>query len=150
MGTGSWKLGGASPFLTERAQARAPQVLAYAAVAGAAMIVSATGEIVLSSGEAIEVDLARIARIAASCDAVRSFRHGTICVHIAPISRGWSLCVLSTAGVQPMLVVERLRRASYVLALALIDGMPPNQGGPNGEGGAPAELFARIDRKSRV
>jgi hypothetical protein len=58
-----------SPFLTERARSRAPQILAYAAFTGAAILVSPTGEVALSSGASVEIDAARIARIVAARDA---------------------------------------------------------------------------------
>jgi hypothetical protein len=64
MGDGSWKRSGLSPFLSERARSRAPQVLSYAAVTGAALLVSPTGEVVLFAGTA-EADLERVARLAA-------------------------------------------------------------------------------------
>ena len=71
----------------------------------------------------------------------RHFRVGTTCVHAAPVCHGWTLCVLSTAGVHPSFVVDRLRRASHVLALALVDGVAPDPQA-SGNGGAPAEVFA--------
>ena len=145
MGIEGWRIGGPSPFLTERARTRAPQVLAYAAAPGAAMLVAPSGAVVLFSGEATEVDAARIGRAAAAALGatrdVSSFRVGTTCAHAAPVCHGWTLCVLSTAGVQPSLVIERLRRASHVLALALFDGNTPPPG-DSGSGGAPAEVFA--------
>ena len=98
-------MGGPSPFLTERARTRAPQVLSYAAVAGAAMLVSPLGAVVLFSGDAPEVDADKIARIASALAAgrdARSFRVGAMCVHAAPVCLGWTLCVLSTAGVHPI------------------------------------------------
>ena len=138
-----WKLGGASPFLTERARVRAPEILAYVGIAGAAMLVSPAGVVVLVSGDATEVDAGRIARIAAARrdgEAVWSFRVGSTCVHTASVCHGWTLCVLSTAGVPPSLVSDRLRRASYVLALALMDGVEPVGGVGGGNSGAPAEV----------
>lgn len=144
MGTGGWSVGGPSPFLTERARTRAPQVVSYAAVAGAAMLVSPRGAVVLSSGEASEVDAGRIAESVASLgasDAISSFRVGTACVYAAPVCSGWALCVVSTTGVQPSVVIERLRRASHVPALALADSNAPGPHG-SGSGGAPAEVFA--------
>jgi hypothetical protein len=144
MVTGTWNLGGASPFLSERARTRAPQVLLYAAVAGAAMLISPAGAVVLFSGEAPEIDIARVARSAAALsghDSI-SFRVGATCVHAAPVCLGWVLCVLSTAGVQPSLVIDRLRRASHVLALALTDGVRPGGSSGSGGGSAPNEVFA--------
>jgi hypothetical protein len=146
---GAWSMGGASPFLSERARTRAPQVLSYAAVTGAAMLISPAGAVVLFSGEAPEIDLARVAQAAAALakQDSRSFRVGATCVHAAPVCLGWVLCVLSTAGVHPSLVIERLRRASHVLALALMDGVGPGGSGTRG-GSAPAEVFAeRLPRR---
>ena len=143
MATGGWNAGGPSPFMTTRARERAPQVLAYAAVPGAAMLISPAGEVVLLSGDACGIDVARVARAATAIGAARgptSFRSGSTCIHSAPICQGWTLCVLSNAGVHPAFVFERMRRASRVLALALSDGSGPSSGG-FGSGGAPAELF---------
>ena len=142
-----WKQGGPSPFLTERARIRAPQVIQYAAVPGAAMLVSPAGAVVLWTGDAGEVDAVRVARSVAGLGArheVTSFRIGTACVHAAPVCHGWMLCVLSTSGVNPSFVIERLRRASYVLALALVDGVAPGGPGDAGSGGAPAEVSAAL------
>jgi hypothetical protein len=144
VGIDGWQRGGPSPFLTERARARAPQILAYAAAPGAAMLVAPSGAVVLSSGEASDVDACRVAHAVAALGAnheVSSFRLGTTCVHAAPVGHGFALCILSTAGVHPSLVIERLRRASHVLALALADGVRPDSGG-SGSGGAPAVVFA--------
>jgi hypothetical protein len=145
MGDGGWNAKGLSPFLSERALSRAPQVLSYAAVTGAAVPVSPRGEVVLFSGST-EVDIERIARLAAALggtSAVVSFAEGTTCVHAAPVCMGWMLCILSTVGVYPGQVVERLHRASAVLALALVDGVAPGSGGGrSGPDGAPAEVFA--------
>lgn len=153
MGTGGWSMGGPSPFLTERARTRAPQVLSYAAVPGAAMLVSPSGAVVLFRGDAPEVDADRIARTATALGAsheVTSFRVGTVCVHAAPVCQGWTLCVLSTAGVHPSFVIERLRRASHVLALALEDGVGRGGHGGSGDGGAPAEAFSwRVPERKR-
>jgi hypothetical protein len=145
MGDGGWNAKGLSPFLSERARSRAPQVLSYAAVTGAAMLVSPSGKIVLFSGTAAEVDVERIVRVAAAlggASAVTSFAEGTTCVHAAPVCMGWMLCVLSTVGTYPGQVIERLRRASVVLALALVDGVAPGSGGGPGPDGAPAQVFA--------
>jgi hypothetical protein len=145
MGQGIWSSAGRSPFLSERARSRAPQVLSYAAVTGAAMLVSPRGEVVLRSGST-EVDVERVARLAehrGAATAVVSFAHGNTCVHAGPVSMGWMLCVLSTVGVYPGQVIERLHRASHVLALALADGVAPRSGGGgHGPAGAPAEVFA--------
>ena len=107
------------------------------------MLVSPSGAVVLISGDAEEADADRIARTATALGAARavtSFRAGTACVHAAPVCNGWTLCVLSTVGVHPSFVIERLRRASYVLALALEDGVGTGGHG-SGDGGAPAEVF---------
>lgn len=138
---------GSSPFLTERARARAPQILSYAAVTGGALLLAPNGKVVLFSGAAGEADLERIARIAAAlgaADKVVAFKEHNVCVHAAPVCMGWTLCVLSTVGAFPGDVVERLRRASAVMALALVDGVPSG-GGTGGAGpeGAPAEVMAR-------
>jgi hypothetical protein len=109
------------------------------------MLVSPSGAVVLFSGDAAEVDAGRIARRATVLSAgheVTSFRAGTVCVHVAPVCQGWTLCVLSTAGVHPSFVIERLRRASHVLALALEDGVGTRGPGGSGDGGAPAEAFS--------
>ena len=144
MGDGGWNAKGLSPFLSERARSRAPQILSYAAVTGAAMLVSPSGEVVLFSGTA-EVDVERVVRVAAAlggASAVTSFAEGTTCIHAAPVCMGWMLCILSTVGAYPGQVIERLRRASEVLALALVDGVATGSGGGPGPDGAPAEVFA--------
>jgi hypothetical protein len=109
------------------------------------MLVAPSGEVVLSSGCA-EVDVDRVARLAAGLGAATSlvsFADGTSCVHAAPVCMGWTLCVLSTAGVSPGLVIERLQRASAVLAMALVDGVARGSGdGGQGPDGAPAVVFA--------
>jgi hypothetical protein len=81
---------GASPFLSERARARAPQILSYAAVAGSAFLVSPSGEVVLFTGSSTDVDVVRAAhvasrRLATGGDLV-SFRHEDLCVHAAPVA----------------------------------------------------------------
>ena len=143
MSGNDWKLTGASPFLTDRARTRAPLVLSYAGVTGGALLVSPSGDVVLASGAADEADADRIVRAATALGAageLRSFRMGKTCVHAGPVSRGWMLCILSTGGVHPSAVIERLRRASHVLALALVDVVPSNTG-ESGSGGAPATAF---------
>jgi len=94
-------------------------------------------------GDLADVDTARVARRAAlgAREDRTSFWIGTTCVHAAAVCRGWKLCVLSTAGVSPSFVIERLRGARYVLALALVDGVAPSGPGDSGSG-APAEVFA--------
>jgi hypothetical protein len=133
-----------SPFLSERAQRRAPEVLAYAAVPGAAMLVSPLGEMVMFSGAAPEVDLARVARVATGLvqDTPRTFTVGHTCVHAAPIALGWTLCVLSSVGMQPGFAQERLEKASHVLELALLDApFAPPGGDRSGDEGAPSQVF---------
>jgi hypothetical protein len=140
-----WHSGGPSPFLTERARIRAPQILSYAAVPGAAMLVAPSGAVVLFSGEASELDVSRIGQAVAALGGshdMSTFRVGTACVHAARVCQGWTLCVLSTAGMAPSFVIERLRRASNVLALALVDGVRPDAAGGSGSGGAAAAVFA--------
>ena len=109
------------------------------------MLVSPTSEVVLFSG-ATEADLDGIARIAGALGGaakVVAFKDENTCVHAAPVCMGWMLCLLSTVGAYPHDVVERLRRASAVMALALVDGVPPGSGGGHsGPDGAPAEVFA--------
>lgn len=133
-----------SPFLSERARKRAPQILSYAAVGGVAVLVSPRGEIVMVSGAATEVDLEGVARRVsglASANGHRSFKVGNACVHALPVTMGWVLCVMSTLGVHPGPIVERLRRAGAVMAMALMDGAAPSSsGGGSGSGGAPAEV----------
>jgi hypothetical protein len=145
-----WKSDEANAFrpkcgeLTERARARAPQILAYAAAPGAAMLVAPSGAVVPSSGEASDVDACRVGHAVTALGAnheVSSFRLGTTCVHAAPVGHGFSLCILSTAGVHPSFVIERLRRARHVLALALADGVGPGSCG-SGSGGSFAAVFA--------
>jgi hypothetical protein len=147
VGRRSWNTTGLSPFLSERARSRAPEILSYAAVTGAAMLVSPNGEVVLFTGAAAELDIERIARRArgfGGSENVVSFSDATTCIHAGPVCRGWMLCVLSTMGAAPAQVIERLRRASSVLALALVDGGGArSRGGGSGSGGLPAEVFAR-------
>ena len=117
------------------------------------MLVSPSGTVVLIRGDAPEADADRIARTAAAlgaAHAVTSFRAGTVCVHAAPVCHGWTLCVLSTVGVHPSFVIERLRRASHVLALALEDGVRTGGRGGSSDGGAPAEVFSlRVPERKR-
>jgi len=150
---GTWSVAGLSPFLSERARRRAPKILSYAAVSGAAMLISPRGEIALMEGAAPEVDVKRLARVAQTrcgSSVSMSFPWGKACVYAMPISMGWVLCVLSTTGVDPGQVVERLRRASAVLALALADATPIASGGASPpDSGAPAQAFlAPTSRKN--
>lgn len=146
-----WNANGLSPFLSERARRRAPQVLSYAAITGAAILVSPSGEIVLFSGAAAEIDVERVARLAARLggrDDVVSFAEAGACVHAAPVCMGWMLCIVSTVGASAGQIVERLRRACAVLALALVDGPSPrSSGGERGGGGAPSEAFVTISQR---
>jgi hypothetical protein len=147
---GGWTIDGPSPFLTERARTRAPQVLDYAAAPGAAVLVSPDGDIALSSAPSLDIDLAHVARMATALGgarAVTSFASGGACVHAAPVRSGWMLCVVSLAGVSPVVTLERLRRAAHVLALALLDGAAPGTSGGSSGGPAPAEAFARARLK---
>jgi hypothetical protein len=136
------------PFRSERAAARAPEILRYCALAGGAFLISPSGAVSLRSGSAMEIDTARVARVALARASrhrgdVLSFVTGRTCVYAAAIGQGWTLCVLSTLGAQPVAIIERLRRASRVLALALVDGSPGGPvGSPPNDGGAPAEVFA--------
>lgn len=109
------------------------------------MLVSPSGAVVLLRGDAPEADADWIAQRATALGAgraVTSFRAGVVCVHAAPVCHGWTLCVLSTLGVHPSFVIERLRRASHVLALALEDRIGTGGRGGSSDGGAPAEVFS--------
>jgi hypothetical protein len=138
---------GASPFMSERARARAPQVLSYAAVSGSAFLISPKGEVVLFTGSSTDVDMVRVAHVAsqrlANGSDVISFCHEDLCVHAAPVAMGWVLCILSTIGLPPSMTVDRLRRTSALLALALVNGPTSSSSGSDkGGGGTPAEVFA--------
>ena len=139
-----WRAAPLSPFVSERARSRAPQILAFAGLTGAAALVAPDNEIVLSSGTAADIDLthvACVARMVGGGRGVVSFREGASCVHAKPVVDGWMLCIVSTFGVTPALVIDRLERASHVLALALRDGGGVG-GGSTGSGpsGASAEV----------
>ncbi|HVJ88928.1 MAG TPA: hypothetical protein VM580_03930, partial [Labilithrix sp.] len=61
---------------------------------------------------------------------------------------GWTLCAIST-GIEPRIILERLRRASAVMALALVDGGSP--GSPDGgaaPSGSPAEVAIPIRQRA--
>jgi hypothetical protein len=141
--------GTAMPLLSDRARDRLPQVLDFAAVTGAAMLLAPSGEIACESGSALELDTAHLARLAAR--AVRtagdrahvSFSHAGVCVHAAPIGAGWALCIVSSVGAQPSAVLDRLTRAGRVLALALRDVPFASGGRGGGPTGAPAEVRVR-------
>lgn len=138
------------PFRSERAAARAPEILSYCALAGGAFLISPSGAVALRTGSAADIDATRVARVALARASrhegnILSFVDGRTCVYAAAVGQGWTLCVLSTLGVQPVALVERLRRASHVLALALVDSGPRGPGGnPPNDGGAPAEVFAAL------
>jgi hypothetical protein len=139
-----------SPFGTPRAAARAPQVLEYAAAMGSAILVSPSGAIAMTAGAA-DVDFGPIARIATTLasrtresEEPISFPHGTSCVHVARVSAGWTLCAVVTFDVAPAAIAERLRRAAYVLGLALRDAPPFTPG--SGNGGAAAEVFVALPK----
>ena len=147
MGYG-WTLGGPSPFLTERARIRAPQVIEYAAATGAAALISPDGQVVLFGGSAPDIDLGRVARTARIVGAARShasFRVGDACVHAGPVRDGWTLCIVSVTELTPVVTIDRLRKAAHVLALALVDGMPSGSPGTGGSHGpAPAQRFVSV------
>jgi hypothetical protein len=150
---GAWSDKGLSPFLTERARSRAPHILSYAASGGAALLISPRGDVALLEGAAPELNLERLARVTqgrCGCSVTVSFAWGSTCVYGIPIAMGWVLCVLPADGVHPGHVLERLRRASAVLALAFEDGGIPNagNGGAPPEGGAPAHAFVPTARKN--
>jgi hypothetical protein len=130
---------------------RAPQALEYAALAGAAIVVSPAGEIVLARGASPELDLGRVARVAAALveDDTKTFAFGTTCAHAAPIGRGWTMCVVSTHDVQPAVAADRLRRASRILKMALLDAAP-RPGPTPGPDAPPAQDFATMLRPRRV
>jgi hypothetical protein len=145
-----------SPFLTDRARARVPQVLEWAAIAGAAVLLSPEGIVVATAGRDTDLAEARIARVlrerrGSVAGEVRSFSlRPDACVHALALGMGWTLCVVSTLGVRPRVVLERLRRAGRVLALAFVEGAlptPGERGRGSGGGGAPAEVFAHAVRR---
>jgi hypothetical protein len=88
-----WSAPGVSPFFTERARTRAPQILSYAAVGGAALLVAPSGDVVMMSGSMVGLDLARVARLpnGTASASRRSFKVGSACVHVTPITAGWTL-----------------------------------------------------------
>lgn len=140
---------GVSPFFTERARSRAPQILSYAAVGGAALLVAPSGEVVMMSGSVAEMDLDRVAHLANAAAAAsrRSFKVGSACVHVTPITAGWTLCAISTE-IAPGVILERLRRASAVMALALVDGgSPRSPGGGSAPSGSPTEVAIPIRQR---
>ena len=62
-------------------------------------------------------------------------------MHATPVLHGWMLCVLSSAGVHPAFVIERLQRAGTALAMALADGTDPERSGGTAPDGAPAAVL---------
>jgi hypothetical protein len=111
------------------------------------MLVTPKGEVVMVSGSAADVNLAKIARQANALGAAetrRAFKVGSACVHALPITMGWMLIVVSTVAVHPGPILERLRRASAVMALALVDVDPPTSpGGGSSPSGAAPVISAR-------
>lgn len=139
-----WKLGAASPFLTERARARAPQIVDYAAAGGGAVLVSPAGDVILSRGSIDDLErrlVVRTARQLGATERLASFQVGRFCVHAAPVRDGWILCTLSCASISPTILVARLKRASHVMALALLDNGTSK---PNGVSSGPEGASARI------
>jgi len=150
MGDGASNVTQLSPFLSERARARAPLILSYAAAGGAAILISPLGDVALLEGSAPEVDLARLARVVqgrCGSSVTVSFAWQSTCVYATPISMGWVLCVLSSSGIHPGHLIDRLRRASAVLALALSDGGP--SGGGRGSSGPPTGAPAQASITAR-
>ena len=152
MTTPHWTTG-PLPFLSDRARQRAPQILAYAAVTGAAMLISPAGEVVLFRGSAVDVDANSLARLAARAAAradrdVATLAYEGVCVHATALTMGWTLCLISNLGSAPPTVLDRLERAGKAMRLALLDGPPPSgRGSASGSGGAPAEMVLFRRRK---
>jgi hypothetical protein len=125
----------------------------YAGATGAAALVAPPGGIVLAAGTVVDVDLARIVRTARLLGAARtdvSFRAGELCVQAAPVFQGWMLCVVSLPSIAPSVTAERLHKAAHVLALALVDGVPPSgTGSPRGPSDAHAVVFAPSSSRPR-
>lgn len=143
-----WGAPGISPFFTDRARSRAPQILSYAAVGGAALLVAPSGELVMVSGSVAGIDLQRVARLARGMSSTRGpFKIGDACVHAAPVTAGWTLCAIAV-GIDPRIIADRLRRASGVMALALVDGGASGSGG-SAPSGSPAEIAVGDGRPSR-
>ncbi|AKV02285.1 hypothetical protein AKJ09_08948 [Labilithrix luteola] len=139
-----WKLGASSPFLSDRARARAPQIVDYAAAGGGAILVSPAGDVVLSRGTNDDLErrlVVRTARQLGGAERLASFQVGRFCVHAAPVRDGWMLCTLSCASISPTILVDRLKRASHVMALALLDGEMPKGGGSSGPQSASARIY---------
>lgn len=145
-----WRIGGPSPFLTERARTRAPEVLAFAAGGGVAVLVAPDGGLAMASEGSLDLDLDldldRVARLASRLGGARraiAFSLEGACVHAAPVHRGWMLCVASRDPVSPLARAERARRAAHVLALALADAAPPGSSSGSPGSAAPVSLFVR-------
>jgi len=90
------------------------------------------------------LDVDRVARVASGA-ARRSFKLGSACVHVMPITAGWVLCAISNSAIEPRIILERLRRAGAVMALALVDG--GSSGAP--DGGAPSGSPASVALRGR-
>ena len=152
MAGSGWRIGGPSPFFTERARERAPVIVDYAAAPGAAFLLSPAGDVVLYSGSIDDAEASRIAgaiRTRGGADGVRFLRFDGKWVHFASVCRGWCLCVVTTTAADSDETLDRTRRASRVLAMALVDGGSPGNSGGAAPSGAPAEVFAELPRRRR-
>lgn len=152
MSRDGWRLDGPSPFFTERARERAPKIVDYAAAPGAAFLVSPAGDVVLYSGSINDAEASKIAGAVGSrgdADGVRFLRLDGKWVHFASVCGGWVLCVVSTTATDLDVTLDRTRRASRVLAMALVDGGAPGSSGGAAPSGAPAEVFAELPRRRR-
>ena len=152
MSGNGWRLGGPSPFFTERARERAPVIVDYAAAPGAAFLVSPAGDVVLYSGSIDDAEASRIARAVRTrgdADGVRFLRVDGKWVHFASVCRGWLLCVVTATTTDSDVTLDRTRRASRVLAMALVDGGVPGNSGGAAPSGAPAEVLAEPPRRRR-
>lgn len=144
-----WKFGAASPFLSERARVRAPQIVDYAAAGGGAVLVSPTGDVILSRGTIDDLErrlVVRTARQLGAGDGLVSFQVGRFCVHAAPVRDGWLLCTFSCTSISPTVLVDRLKRASQVMALALVDDgrsgdHEGSRAGSSGTGSTSARIY---------
>lgn len=103
------------------------------------MLLAPTGELVMAAGDGLGLDLDRVARLARRMAARgrRAFQIGKTCVHVLPLTAGWTLCAI-TRDIEPSAVISRLRRARAVLALALEDGAATGSDG--GSSGSPAQV----------
>ena len=120
-----WSAPGVTPFFSARARVRAPVILEHAAIGGGALLIGPNGEVVMASRGAVRMESP-------------GARY-----HVQEVIDGWAICAieLPSANVEESELVERLRKASKVMRLALIDREP---GGSSGDGippsGAPAEV----------